>query len=939
MPAPSAYVVKPGDTLWDISLTHLGSPLRYQALAKANCISDPNYIVVGQRIMIATTPTAKPASSPLKASVQVFGALSTDTNRLYAKWEFRKSNLKGFKVVWEYQTLDGKWIVGSNTETTHDDDVPSECRQSLYTIPSGAIQVMFKVKPVAETNKDTDEPYWDNTQWVTKYYTNSTPLTTPSKPSVKMEGYTLTATLENVNISGADSIEFQVYKNDTTKVSSGSNTVVAISATNSVSYTYVGSSGNTYKVRCRACNTSKKLYSEWSSFSDSTGTVPSAPAGIKTIKASSETSVYLEWVASTGAETYSIEYSEKEEYFDGSDQTTTKSGIETTHYTITGLQTGTQWFFRLRASNSSGDSEWTALTSIIIGTTPTAPTTWSSTTTAVKGEPVWLYWIHNVEDGSTQTRAQIEVTVNGSANTVEITDDSSNYEFDTSSYSEGAEMKWRVRTAGVTTDWGEWSTQRIITVHAPVELEFSITNSAGNSFDTLSSFPFRAHAVAGPKTQAPTGYNLSVISDSVYETVDSVGNVKMVNAGEQVYSQYFDTSDVLDVELSAGNLDLENGQSYTITCTVAMNSGLTSEASIPFTVEWSEESYIPDAEVNIDKNTFAAYIRPFCDNKYWTYYKVDNRNVVTTTSIDAESVESLSTDTGEVVHLGKTSTGAEIYYGVVYTNDAGGPIDPVYYVVSSDASGVYRLTSTVLDPTVSRTVYTSTGEEVLLGVMSDGSVVRYCEVEKSNPIADIYLSVYRREFDGSFTEIATNLDSSDNTVVTDPHPALDYARYRIVATTKSTGEIGYYDIPAVPVGGKAVIIQWDEQWSNFDYTEDGTSVEPSWAGSLLKLPYNIDVSDSHKNDVSLIEYIGRSHPVSYYGTQLGESSTWSVNIEKNDEETLYGLRRLAKWMGDAYVREPSGSGYWATVSVSFNQKHLATIIPVTLSITRVEGGM
>ena len=112
-----------------------------------------------------------------------------------------------------------------------------------------------------------------------------------------------------------------------------------------------------------------------------------------------------------------------------------------------------------------------------------------------------------------------------------------------------------------------------------------------------------------------------------------------------------------------------------------------------------------------------------------------------------------------------------------------------------------------------------------------------------------------------------------------------------------------------------------------------------WTGSMLKLPYNIDVSDAYEQDVSLIEYIGRSHPVSYYGTQKGETATWNLEIPKKDKETLYELRRLAVWLGDAYVREPSGSGYWASVKVSFSQKHCEVTIPVTLSITRVEGGV
>ena len=141
------------------------------------------------------------------------------------------------------------------------------------------------------------------------------------------------------------------------------------------------------------------------------------------------------------------------------------------------------------------------------------------------------------------------------------------------------------------------------------------------------------------------------------------------------------------------------------------------------------------------------------------------------------------------------------------------------------------------------------------------------------------------------------------------------------------------------VGEKAVIIQWDETWSEFDTTSEDAMEQPAWSGSMLKLPYNIDVADSNSSDVTLVEYIGRRHPVSYYGTQLGTTATWNVDIDKKDKETLYALRRLMVWMGDVYVREPSGSGYWAHISVSFKQTHCELTIPVQLDITRVDGGV
>ena len=206
-------------------------------------------------------------------------------------------------------------------------------------------------------------------------------------------------------------------------------------------------------------------------------------------------------------------------------------------------------------------------------------------------------------------------------------------------------------------------------------------------------------------------------------------------------------------------------------------------------------------------------------------------------------------------------------------------------------------------------------------------------------VENVVLSVYRKEYDGRFVEIAKEVKNTDGIYVTDPHPSLDLANYRIVATDIDNGSISYTDIPGYFVGIRSIIIQWDETWSTLEVLGEDPLEKVTWAGSMLKLPYNIDVSDSNTKDVSLIEYIGRSHPVSYYGTQLGVTATWNTDIPKSDKNTIYGLRSLAIYAGDVYVREPSGSGYWANISVSFNQKHKETVVPITLEIKRVEGGM
>lgn len=882
----TTHTVVPGDTLWGIAEKYLGSGYKYTQLAAINNIPNPNVIYVGQVIKLTSDgSSSSTSSSSNKPTINQFGLRSDKEGELFATWTWGKSNTASYKVLWTYETGDGVWF-GTPSTISVDKDAPETSRQSSFSIPDKAKKVRFKVKPIAEnkSNSSNATPYWTADWSDLKTHTVAAdPPTTPPTPTVKIDKYQLTAELNNLDTT-ASKIKFEVVKDNSKVFKTGTVNIV----TSYASFACAIDPGGEYKVRCKAIQGS--LESEWSAYSTNATTMPAASSGITTIRAASETSVYLEWAASTAAKTYNVEYTTKKEYFDISDQTTTKTGIETTQYEITGLESGTEYFFRVRAVNSDGESAWTESKSVVVGTVPAAPTTWSSTTTAITGEELILYWVHNSEDGSSQTYAELEMYIDGikESHTIENTTDedekdkTSTYVVNTASFIEGTKIQWRVRTAGITKEYGDWSIQRTVDIYAPATLELSMTDADANSIDTLNTFPFYIRGIAGPNTQVPIGYHLTITSDEIYETVDNMGDPRTVNKGEEVYSKYFDIADSLLVEFSANNIDLENTMSYTVTCVVSMNSGLTATSSLSFAVAWIENKYLPNAQISIDKSNYTAYIRPYCEDAKLVTYRVE------------------------------------------YASD-------VYTVTTEALGGVYG--------TVVKGATTTTGERVYFGVNVDGEEIYYCMVEEKTPVEDILMSVYRREFDGSFTEIATGLDVTKNTTVVDPHPALDLARYRIVATSTTTGAVSYYDPPGQPVDGIGVVIQWDETWSSFETTEDAELEQPPWAGSLLVLPYNVDVSDSHRPDVAHIEYIGRSHPVSYYGTQLGASSTWNTVIEKNDEETLYGLRRLARWMGDVYVREPSGSGYWANITVSFNQKHRDLTIPVTLEVTRVEGGM
>lgn len=771
----------------------------------------------------ALTPLSGSSSGSSNTAVVDKMGVQTGTDRtVYATWTWGKSNTENYQVRWYYDTGDSVWFLGN------EGTVEPDFKQSTYSAPENAKRVKILVKPVSKTKTvDGNETVYWTAGWSTAkiFDLSDAPPQKPPVPTVEVTDNVLTAELDNLDVN-ATSIQFQVVKNNATVVKTGTANIV----TGHAVYSCTIDGDSEYKVRCRSCKDS--VYSEWSEYSGNVQSMPSAPSAITVCKANSETSVYLEWTPVQGITKYDIEYATEKRYFDGSDGTTVVSGIEFTHYEKTGLETGKEYFFRVRSVDETIVSKWSEIKSVTIGKAPAAPTTWSLTTVVGVGEPLNLYWVHNSEDGSSQTYAELELDIDG-AKTVETIknsteedekDKTSVYSIDTSGYKEGATVLWRVRTAGVTNVYGDWSAQRSVDIYAQPTLEFGVTDHYGDIVDILTSFPFYVSAIAGPETQVPIGYHVTVTANDTYETVDDMGNAKIVTKGSEVYSKQFDINGPLVMEFSANNIDLENNMRYTVVCSVHMNSGLSAEASHTFTVAWDEVIYSPNAEIGIDTEAYTASICPFCVDEY------------------------------------------------------------------------------------------------------------------GNTVPDILLSVYRREFDGSFTELAVNLANGKNTYITDPHPSLDYARYRIVAKSKETGAIGYYDVPGYPVKCSSVIIQWDEAWSTFDTSEENAMEEPAWAGSLLKLPYNVDVSDSNKPDVSLIEYVGRKHPVSYYGTQRGTTATWNVEIPKSDKETLYALRRLANWMGDVYVREPSGTGYWANVSLSYPRKHLELTIPVTITIARVEGG-
>ena len=1087
-----------------------------------------------------------------KAKVKI-GIQAGTTNTAYARWSWGKKNTDSFKYKWKYKTKNGKgtWFMGSDGTTSYKD--------CTYSIPDNAIAVAFTVLPIAKKNKK-NKALWHASWSTTKTLSIGTysPIA-PSAPSVTLDNLSLKMEVD-VSSSETEKIEFNIVQDD--KKSLGTTSVKVI--LRHASFTKSVAEGHEYKVRCRGVKGKSK--SAWSDFSSIAVTKPKAPAKITSIKALSSTSIYIEWSKVAIATGYKIEYTTNKDYFDSSPNGVGSVTVDKVvqHAEITGLSSGEHYYFRVCSTNNGGDSAW-IYTDLILGRAPAAPTTWSSTTKAVVGEPLNLYWIHNSQDNSSQTYAQLELTETGvkdekwvsetiedtgnySSNVetcgltfaidlkasekvvefsfnhfatfkdeittdcmngyivppgdgldscgniwkkypfqisktaypeiahylaegsypapmsapvtvkksqyytgsisqlyfnlavievedvkyatdanydyVEITfgiyvsplffsnaiknngnfkttnisaytflmhevstnsriayepskklitiknstdefekDKTSVYPIKTDRYTEGATINWRVRTRGVTEEYGDWSIMRTANIYTKPSLALSMADCLTEDSE-LTQLPIKVNAVPSPNTQKPMNFLVTVSPTQTYETVDELGNDTLVGAGTEIYSKIIDSdfnrqasiknycnpdevtikdsgAEVYEYVFDAIVSEMDASLGITLSFDISMGLGLAMKATAvndsgeELTVEGSRDGtilsfYIPSQNGKISKCSifFDGLLLPTIEDMTDAQFQIERGKG--RTSYEPWNPELIDPN---ILNMDISAKDISLENNIEYV---------LRCTVSMDSG---------LSATSEITFIVAWGDDefdVECQLVYDEDdiamdIYPYCsqvDAGEPDPTIQALLSVYRREYDGTFVEIESGLENSSNTFVRDPHPALDYGRYRIVAISEATGNVIYRDIPGEPIGETAIIIQWNETVTDkleFDGT-DGVEDAIPQSGTMLRLPYNIDISDGQKKDISTVKYIGRRYPVSYYGTSIDTNPTWNVEIPATDTDTLYALRRLAIYMGDVYVREPSGAGYWATVEVSYSQKHRELTIPVTLSITRVEGG-
>lgn len=822
----------------------------------------------------------------------------------------------GYEYRWGYYAstsspfLDTSWT-----------SVGRDILRVTYDPPEAATKIVFQIRPkiktytkkeISSTSESSKKGKKGKKQYVEKTYSYFTPTTVvvyaaipkagaeppqkPNAPTVTAENFKFKAVVTNLE-DGITGVRFQVVR-DNAVVSYLSSWLTPKYNQSSIELTYAA--GHTYKCRVRVRN--KYGESDWSDYSQETTATPTPITKFTKLEAISSTSVQIDWPAVTGADSYEVEWTTDYSLFDRTD--VSSAPTQTNSIIIRDLDPGNIYYFRARAvAESNYKSAWyptSATASIKIGRPPAPPTTYSTFSNISVGEKVRLYWIHNSQDSSSQTSAQIKLTFYsttlGTLTDIRtITnpyidddyrkDETLYYELDTSreyvaqtgdftvNFTDGVSIDWSVCTKGVMPTYGEWSVVRKLDVYAPPTLvlfassttsdwiwdpfdfahdnvQRAIRTAIYTGDDVIRSYPISVSFESSPVNQTPIGYYLEIVAAEGYDYEDIFGEIHNVRENDIIYSTYFNSSEHQTYKmLHAFDLTLQDGQSYVARGKVVMDSGLTAEAEYEFSVDFDDADMTVGMNVAIDEDALTATIIPSCLSQV-------------------------------------------------------GPDEEL-------------------------------GDDEELDVDEEEAQDRL--------VSDAVLSVYRINNDGEFVEIASRVTNDGATAVTDPHPTLDYVIYRVVATSLSTGLQVYADSVPVPVPFVGMVVNWDEEWNDLSVEvspeADFAMDEVGFTGNILYLPYNVDISENHGREAELVEYIGRKRPVSYYGTHLSDTSTWNTVYPREEEETTALLRKLTTYLGDVYVRESNGrNGYWANISISFNVNHRAVTIPVTFNVERVEGG-
>lgn len=809
--------------------------------------------------------------------------------------------LDHFKYRWDYSADGSNWF----KETTVDEKtVKAWTDVNAYTPPENAAKIRITVFPVSKKKSNGSAYFTGKSAIATFDLSNSYPEAI-SDPTFEVTQDTwIVMSNEGITDPRTDAVQYELYEVflDGTSRRCFSLTVDvkfgAASHMRNVGY------GRKFRVRCRAINKNGSATiadaNGWTAFTSIVTTAPAAPTNLKA-KTERYNNILLTWepphkgiapdmsIGIPGGSDpygpselamleYDIEYAEKKEYFDNNREAVTSiTVIGTTSKYIENVNSGT-YFFRVRCRNDSGASRWTVPVKSSLGQKPDPPNIWVNKNSTVFGESVTVFWQPNHKDGSEQQKVKINYAIEGSGtwHVIKIDD---------------TEKIASEKTYKYTFDTGTFAANanlKISVATAGVLEDLTISGSDkyvySNNSETLSVKIYSRPALSiAPVGQDPSSTDTHIL-------------FKHFPIGISINSSYDNTTYTSWIQ---------KPMAYNIQLISLENYDTTDQLGREVSVSAGDILY----NTSIDRSAYSFIHRITPDMLRTTLVSGATYQVKCSVSMSS----------------GLTAEDDFIFEDGMVSSD---------YYVTCDVE--FNKNIAMSDITASAWTYNETTNKTIYP-------------------RNLQLDVYRINYDGSYTHINDMpMVNSGSATVRDPHPAFNVAAYRVVATNPETGSISFsdnvyeYDSENRYIYGR---IDWDEDerlartgegdahimgWESSEPMPDWDSI--SFQLNSIDIKWNLDITENVEIENKLVSYAGREDPVSYYGTHTSTTSSWSFDIVKTDRDTLERLRRLSKWHGPVYIREPSGLGYWANIKVNINQTHDSVVTKVKFDITKVEGG-
>lgn len=322
-----------------------------------------------------------------------------------------------------------------------------------------------------------------------------------------------------------------------------------------------------YRVRSTVDSTTR-LYSSWST-SGVVHTTPSAPDSVA-ISTSGTTVTVTPIGMGAWAESWDLE-----RLADGeTDWVRVASGVPSSQGSYEDQLSGSATY-RVRCGVGTLLSGWTASERVTTIVVPASPTTVSPADGSVvdSTSDATLSWRHNPLDGSAQTRAEVQVSADGSLwETIEVEGADGSAQLDLSDY-DGGRVWWRVRTWGSHENPSPWSSTSSFLAYRPPSVAIGCAG-------TLERFPFEVPWSYEDRdgSQASAVVTLSVSGSPVLE---------------------LRANDSHGVEVRESDVALPTGTTVVVTLRATSTTGLSATATTSFVVSYLQPGP-PELTLSVD---------------------------------------------------------------------------------------------------------------------------------------------------------------------------------------------------------------------------------------------------------------------------------------------------------------------------------------------------